>query len=589
MRKLLLILGIFLWASQVWGATYYMRADGTASNKAAATSCSSASTAMSVATHNSQIFSPDDVICLCDDGGVYKTSIIVPSTGTRGHPIVYRNANGKTPVIDVSYLDSSSGWTDLGTGIYTKQLSVRPWVMWENDVPLKVASSTVCSDGNWFGYNNSQGLTYYKPTSGTPAKHSLRFVHGTTPAGMDIRNKSYLTIYGLTLNRCWYGIRHGSDKTNANVDISGLSIHDNNFNKVYWAIYGDILNDRVESDVTIYNNLIDYCNCGISAWSGSKNNKTKLQYNKNFSITNNTIINHAAISDSMTWADALMNLYWFSDHEGISFQDVQNSTIADNKITVSYSQNFSLGSQYATRGIYIYQNTSARATSGNKILRNKLTGHFSPAIYMSGYGASGYENNIIAYNVMSYSEAYNVQSFFSVNFEDANTLTGTNYFANNTIYAASNIGACFRMPNKLTGTWIVRNNIMRSGGSYVNISSYQDSGTLTFDHNLYYGKPDQWGFQIGVTGMTFITWKNRGYDLVGSRIADPLFTNAPRGIFTINSSSPAKWAGVNLGLSTDYAGKPVHNPPSIGAYEYVESKTGSSSLRAPTGFRRGTQ
>ena len=42
--------------TSVWAATYYLRADGTAANKAAATSGASASTAMSVTTHNAETF-----------------------------------------------------------------------------------------------------------------------------------------------------------------------------------------------------------------------------------------------------------------------------------------------------------------------------------------------------------------------------------------------------------------------------------------------------------------------------------------------------------------------------------------------------
>jgi hypothetical protein len=38
--------------------------------------------------------------------------------------------------------------------------------------------------------------------------------------------------------------------------------------------------------------------------------------------------------------------------------------------------------------------------------------------------------------------------------------------------------------------------------------------------------------------------------------------------FHLQPNSPARRAGVDVGLSTDYAGRPVGNPPSIGAYEY---------------------
>ena len=130
--------------------------------------------------------------------------------------------------------------------------------------------------------------------------------------------------------------------------------------------------------------------------------------------------------------------------------------------------------------------------------------------------------------------------------------------------------------NHLNGNWVVRNNIIKSG-SYANISANNNTGRLTFDHNIYPGA--NWGFQIGTNGMTFTTWKSNGYDTAGSSTSNPLFVNptpSAASDFMLQGTSPAKWAGVNLGLSVlthDYADNPVHNPPSIGAYEYNGSTT----------------
>ena len=93
---------LILQTTSVWAATYYLRADGTAAKKAAATSGASASTAMSVATQNSETFEAGDHIRLCDTGGTFKKSIIAPSSGGDGHPIVYEAAPGQHPVIDLS-------------------------------------------------------------------------------------------------------------------------------------------------------------------------------------------------------------------------------------------------------------------------------------------------------------------------------------------------------------------------------------------------------------------------------------------------------------------------------------------------------
>jgi hypothetical protein len=79
MRILLAIL-IILLSSPVWAANYYMREDGNAANKVAATACGAVGTAMSVATHNEESFGTDTVY-LCNDGGNFTTLINTPSNG----------------------------------------------------------------------------------------------------------------------------------------------------------------------------------------------------------------------------------------------------------------------------------------------------------------------------------------------------------------------------------------------------------------------------------------------------------------------------------------------------------------------------
>lgn len=98
------VIFIMLFLPQFASATtYFLRADGTAANKAAATSCSAASTAMSFATHNSQTFSGDDIVTICDNGGASPgATLIFPSSGTSGHPINYVVSG--TPTVNASGL-----------------------------------------------------------------------------------------------------------------------------------------------------------------------------------------------------------------------------------------------------------------------------------------------------------------------------------------------------------------------------------------------------------------------------------------------------------------------------------------------------
>ena len=481
---LLILLSVCSGGKAGGGTTYYLRADGQAANKTTATSCSSASTAMSVATHNAEAFSPDDVICLCDDGGDYKTSIIAPSSGTNGHPITYKNAEGDTPTIDLSVdVGGSSGWTDMGGGVYRKSGSAR--VLWEDDVPLKAATTTACSDGNWY-YPIGSNLVYYKPTSGTPANHTIRtmwFGSGWSPYGLDLRNKSNITVYGLGFNRCGAGIGHGQNISSPVSPITNIILHSNTMTRCMWGIWSQVVSNGVESDVSIYNNNISYCNSGISAWTNSDSTPGHTQHHTRYSITGNKILNLYSISDSKVWSDALLTSYYYTDHEGISFQDVQDSVISGNIITTTYAKDMT-SDEYWNRAIYFYLTNGDTATSGNSVLRNYISGHFYPSIYIStASGFKGFENNTIAYNVIYYGLSNKGQVSFAVNTASDNPLAGTNYFVNNTIYNTS-VGLGIWFNNKMSGNWVLRNNIVKSPG-HILITENNNIGNLTIDHNIY--------------------------------------------------------------------------------------------------------
>jgi hypothetical protein len=78
----LFLMCLILIAGPAWSATYYMRGDGTAGDKSAATGCGAASTAMAedVLGWGGDVYSPGDIIYLCDNGGAF-TQLIVPSAG----------------------------------------------------------------------------------------------------------------------------------------------------------------------------------------------------------------------------------------------------------------------------------------------------------------------------------------------------------------------------------------------------------------------------------------------------------------------------------------------------------------------------
>jgi hypothetical protein len=104
-----------------------------------------------------------------------------------------------------------------------------------------------------------------------------------------------------------------------------------------------------------------------------------------------------------------------------------------------------------------------------------------------------------------------------------------------------------------------------SGTEQANIFYGVDS-SMTFggDHNIYYN--DRAGCQVG------------NPNIPGGTCVDPLFSGEPSTTitsesqldnfnFALSSGSPARGAGISIsGLTTNYLGASVSNPPDIGAY-----------------------
>ena len=148
MKHLLLL--AFLVCSPLWSATYYLRGDGSAANKGAATSCSAAGTAMNVTTHNAQTFSAGDVIMLCDSGGEFNDAVMVwPSSGSAGNNITY-SASG-SPIINGSTLLGNS-WSAATSGYMTSDA---------NTVALYNLNGNLNDSGpNGYGLTSAGSVTY---------------------------------------------------------------------------------------------------------------------------------------------------------------------------------------------------------------------------------------------------------------------------------------------------------------------------------------------------------------------------------------------------------------------------------------------
>ena len=130
--------------------------------------------------------------------------------------------------------------------------------------------------------------------------------------------------------------------------------------------------------------------------------------------------------------------------------------------------------------------------------------------------------------------------------------------------------------------WEIKNNIFDSPTTYHIFQYPTNPGVdLSIDYNLYYPAMSSTYFYAGGY-KTFAQWQA----LTPSRdansvVSNPLFVSSSD--LHLQSGSPARDAGANVGLVSDYAGAmvPSGNAPDIGAYEYISSSTLPSPLPSP--------
>lgn len=130
---------------------------------------------------------------------------------------------------------------------------------------------------------------------------------------------------------------------------------------------------------------------------------------------------------------------------------------------------------------------------------------------------------------------------------------------NNTVYCdgAAGSGQCgLRVGG---GDVIAKNNIIKGFNRGIDHRSTDTNASLVNDHNCMHGNTTNY-FNNGTPGVS------AGANDITS---DPLLANAGSGDFTLQSGSPCRGAGVDVGLTTDKAGNSVTDPPDIGAFQYA--------------------
>jgi parallel beta-helix repeat protein len=202
-----------------------------------------------------------------------------------------------------------------------------------------------------------------------------------------------------------------------------------------------------------------------------------------------------------------------------------------------------------------------------EVYRNLLYSNYGKGLEM--WNAS---NCVVAYNIIYGNDAGITNSAASGGVENAMN----NKIYNNTLYKNYN-GPAYG-PNLNTEIWFglnaknltIKNNILYGSpdGSVYLFLPTNSTGHIV-DNNLVYTTRSFIAKDGSYGDQTLAKWQaNRGWDK-NSIQADPQFTNADAGDFSLKSTSPAINKGVSVSLTTDFFGNALSGTPDLGAVEYT--------------------
>jgi len=536
MRKVLVlaILIILAWPLSAWaGVTYYVsnaNPVGSDSNNGTSTS----TPWLTIAKVNSSKFNPGDSI-LFNSGCTWRASLVIPSSGNSSSQITFGSygAGAKPQIFGSIQLAS---WTNESGNLWYASASTAPNCIWfivsNGVITWGVAESAKASvaDEYEFWYDKVN-LRVYVYAATSPA---TRYASVESPVQNFVINnnsQNYITIqnlevaYGNQYN-IWVGYTTGWNVNNNRIHHVG-----------FWGLVGNPGDGINAKTGVVYFGYNTIHNCGIHGICVNVDNSHTFT---------NGIIEH----------NTMYNNYH-------SNMDIDNPSGASfGSLTIRYNTIYEDGTfniSFYAGGLYIDGNGST-PENGIQIYNNIFYNMAGTPIVIEGNVASP-----VIYN---------------------NTMYGNFPGATENPSGISVISASGYSPSGV----VIKNNLCQDpvfACWYINDLSY----IAAFDYNLAYQSSAKGTHYAYIAGKSYNLANFAAYKAaLGGTFeqhavwANPLFTNDSRLLdtpsdFTLKSGSPAINAGVNVGLTIDYAGSPVQSVPDIGAYEFV------APITSPTGLR----
>lgn len=204
---------------------------------------------------------------------------------------------------------------------YTKSASSCVW-LFEDKVPLNLSASSACAEGvGYFYYDAGATTIYYRPTSGTPATHTVQKLGAVTYAR---------DLQGTTFDGIYFIIGGPWATTNA-VGHDYVTITNCKFRKGanIRIAFGNYFN---ANHITITNNDFDraYQN---SIFLATDDGNLALSGADNVTVTGNKILHNNMLPDDSAWVVGAGGDGEYQDLDCIYAQNWGTATVANNEFS----------------------------------------------------------------------------------------------------------------------------------------------------------------------------------------------------------------------------------------------------------------
>lgn len=488
-----------------------------------------------VAQVNGETFLPKDQVDFKTDE-TWREALTIPSSGTVYKPITFgAYGSGADPILNGALI--ISGWTVYSGTTYQSALATATTKqVFMDDVRLVEGTDRdTLNDHEWAAAAN---VLYVRDDTGDPDITGVTIEASRRSNVVYASAKDYITLENITVLRgYWRNIRFDNctgtiirDLTTYQIYQAGIWLDANDLFRIQNVVAYSAVQLHCIDVTNSTNGVVDSCTSYEAAHQCVRVNAATnilVQYCTIYDGTGDAGGSGVA-GDNYHDCTIQFNEFWNHRYGGVDMTATVAGGCTGNIVRYNIFHDC-----VDSRAVLVWGNSSSNPSDNNQIYHNLFYDN------IRGIAVDGNADGTLVYN--------------------------------NTIYDSTTAGIeVYTTGGDHPTNTIVRNNIVQStAGKHIYDSG--NDATNTYDYNMYYDEHAGCFTWNGVAYDTFADWKTASSQDANSDLDNPDMTDPANQDFTLQSVSPCRDAGTDVGLTRDYAAVsvPQETNPAIGAYEYV--------------------